>query len=72
MESGITKVDTTTASKRRIIRMEDRTKRKREEEGPQGSIKFGNDYLNDRFALLISEFKGSAKGKSIKEAMSNQ
>ena len=60
-------MDTTTASKRRIIRMEDRTKRKREEEGPQGSIKMGNKDSDNRFALLISEFEESVKGKSIKD-----
>ena len=32
-------------------------------------MKIGNKYLNDRFALLLSEFEGSVNKKSIKEAI---
>ena len=49
--------------------MKDGTKRKREEGRPQGTLNFGNKHLNDRFAILLSEFEGSVNEKSIKEAI---
>ena len=49
--------------------MKDGTKRKREERSPQGTLNFGNKHLNDRFALLLSEFEGPVNEKSIKEAI---